>query len=1047
MQLSSQTVPDLLSRLQQSCTQIAAATSFEEAIAACDHVLNQHFHADRLALIWHQDDMWKPLYGFSENTLVSEEPPELLRSGQIVITEQDEQSYKVLAPLRSGEQLLGWLDFNSSVWLDNSKTVLNIIANQVASTLAMFDNIRTRQSAHFETLSAISQHISSQLDLGTLLDTIYEAIDRVIHVKHLYITLINPISNHLELVYHVDDGVRQHIETPILLSADLKNIVLQERRVITAQHYLEECKRYGVEPCSTILTPRDCTWLGVPLIVRDQAIGVLVICKQSQTKTYSEEEIALISAITSQAAIAIENARLYQRSERQALQLGTLNRIGRTITSWLDPDQVPTVIMEQVTRLLNVEEGSLLLLDHDTDEMVFTYTTGPVGQKLLGQRLKLDAGLAGYVYSSGQTVIVNDVQSDTRFDGSTDETTGYTTRSMLAVPLRAVGGVQGVIEVMNRRDSMPFTQDDQRLLEALSDYAVIALENAQRFAQVDKALARRAQELAITNDRLEHNLHSLTSLNAFGRAIYTSLRSANEIYTMTARGVMELNNALGAWIFLQHGQEWDAPVALGPTLRMNAELQSLLSEVLAQDTPQVFFDRPAQLQAIGCYTLLVVPLRATQSVLGCLCVGYAERLATAPDLETVNLFATQAASAVESLSLFQDVRSAHDQMLSVLESTREGMVLIDGDGHVAIANNRLFELTGLSDDLLTPNLPLSQFFERWASVALYAPGEMARLQKEMYRVLQHDDPYITGELNDQDQHQVLEYIVLNALSSGDSHGGVLLVMRDITETKESERLRQDLTNMIVHDLRSPLSSVMAAVEMMTRGVTGELNQRQRHVLQIADVNAHQMLAMINNLLDISRLEAGRMPLTLALADLGGILDSVTTQMQSLAQDRSVTLRVGKTPYLSEVNVDASLIARVIQNLITNALKFSHRGGYIDVQAEHLAQYDTLMAGLGFDKESYPGLPAAIEELLSNQEMSQQSVIIGVRDYGIGIAPRDREKIFAKFEQIGERRSGTGLGLTFCKLVVEAHGGLIWVTSALGQGSTFFFTLPVASRST
>ena len=1041
MQSSSLTTIELLTPLQHTCAQLAASNSFDTAILLCAQALDQLFHPDTIAIGWYQKGEVEIIHGSLEEHNLPTAIIDQLCTGQIIVTQHGDLVYQILAPLKQRDQLFGWINIQASGWPEEYSPILSILASQAASTLGTLSTSR-QQPTHFETLSAISQHISSELDLNNLLDTIYEAIEHIISAQQLYITLVNPISKNLELVYLVNNGEHQHIDTPLVIPTGLKHLVLSERRVIATNHYAEECRRYGVLPCPTVPIPEDSAWLGVPLIVRDQAIGVLAICKDSQPKGYSEDEIALISAIASQAAIAIENARLYQRSERQALQLGTLNRIGRTITSWLDPDQVPTVIMEQVTHLLNVEEGSLLLLDSETDEMVFTYTTGPVGQKLLGQRLRLDSGLAGYVYSSGQSVMVNDVQSDTRFDDSTDQTTGYTTRSLLAVPLRGVGGVQGVIEVMNRRDSMPFTQDDQRLLEALSDYAVIALENAQRFAQVDKALARRAQELVRTNDQLEHNLRSLTALNAFGTAIYTSLRSAEEIYAMTARGVMELNNPLGAWIFLQENQQWHPSIALGPTLRMNAELQQLLSEVVLQGTPKVFYDRPAQLQAIGCYTLLIVPLRATQYVLGCLCVGYAERLAEAPDLETVNLFATQAASAVESLSLFQYVRNAHDQMLSVLESTREAMVLIDGDGCVAIANNRLFELTGLTESILEAHLPLSQFFERWAAVSLYAPGEMARLQKEMLSVLQHDAPFLSGELNEQNQHQVLEYIVLNALSSGDSQGGVLLVMRDITETKESERLRQDLTNMIVHDLRSPLSSVMAAVEMMTRGVTGELNNRQQHVLHIADVNAQQMLAMINNLLDISRLEAGRMPLTLASANLGSIIDSVSTQMQSLAQDRLVTLRVGGTNNLPEVNVDASLIARVVQNLIANALKFSNRGSYIDVQVQKLSDYATFLKDLGFDKHSRPNPPSVLLEQLADPEQAKQRLIVGVRDYGIGIAPRDREKIFAKFEQIGERRSGTGLGLTFCKLVVEAHSGLIWVTSSLGQGSTFFFTLPI-----
>jgi len=166
------------------------------------------------------------------------------------------------------------------------------------------------------------------------------------------------------------------------------------------------------------------------------------------------------------------------------------------------------------------------------------------------------------VFEHGQSVVVNDAQSDKRFDNSTDKTSGFVTRAILAVPLRGVGGVHGVIEALNRRDGAQFTAEDQKLLEALADQAVIALENARRFAQVDQALARRAQELVRTNDRLQHNLRSLTALNALGMAINTTLRGADEIFGMTARGVVEMTGALGAAVLVADAAGFHASVQI-----------------------------------------------------------------------------------------------------------------------------------------------------------------------------------------------------------------------------------------------------------------------------------------------------------------------------------------------------------------------------------------------------------------------------------------------------------------------------------------------------
>jgi len=131
-----------------------------------------------------------------------------------------------------------------------------------------------------------------------------------------------------------------------------------------------------------------------PMAQRDRLIGMMSVSTYREGYSYSDEHVDVLQTIAAQAAVALDNARLYQQSARQTRQLATLNQIGRTLTSSLDPDRVPALIIEQVTDLLNVEEGSLLLADQATGELVFAYTTGPFGQQLLGQRIPRGAGLA-----------------------------------------------------------------------------------------------------------------------------------------------------------------------------------------------------------------------------------------------------------------------------------------------------------------------------------------------------------------------------------------------------------------------------------------------------------------------------------------------------------------------------------------------------------------------------------------------------------------------------------------------------------------------------
>lgn len=1023
MALSFPAETDLAQHYSQFSADLAQAQNLEAGAACCVTMLEARFAPQSLQIVWHADQRARVL-GPNQETPAqpTDQERQLLQEGKLALRTQGEHVLACFAPLRARARLRGWLYLDQPLWNEDSPLILTLIAGQVAPSFALLDSPSdtTDRVAQLQTLTEIARVLSGVLDLDTLLEAIYSATCRLVDAPVFYIAFYDQPSNELDLVYIVKDGVRHQANERWSSNVGLAGVIVRERQPLFTDDYYAECRRRGVQPRPFEGLYKAQAWLGVPLLAHDLLIGVMAINTYRAGYSYRAEDIDVLMTIAAQAAVAIDNAQLYQRSERQARHLATLNRIGRTLTSSLDPERVPALIIEQVTALLDAEEASLLLADDETGELVFAYITGAFGASLLGQRLPRGTGIAGYVMEHERSVIVNDVQHDKRFDDSTDKTTGYVTRTLLAVPLRGVGGVRGVIEALNPRHGGHFTIEDQQLLEALADQAVIALENARRFAQIDQALARRAQELVGTNSRLQHNLNSLTALNALGMAINTSLRSADEIFGMTARGVVEMTDALGACVLLDDGVRLRAAVQIGPSLPQVDSIGAVLRQVMRNGRLEVIGVVPPALARIGARTLLFVPLRATQKILGGICVYYGDEAPDAPDRETVVLFATQAAVAVESIELFTAVRSGRDQMASILASTREGIMLITPDAHVAIANVALHQLCDLAPHA-TQHLSLEEFLGTWERSISYVPGEWAAFRAALEDVTAGQQTFVSGELNELGpQARSIEWAVLTALRSGASNGGALLVLRNITEAKESERLRQDLTNMIVHDLRSPLSSVMASIELMIKGIAGDLTGTHRKVLNIAYSSAVQMLNMINALLDISRLEFGRMPLNRQAHSLHSLIEHAVQQLASLAHERNVLIQYDIAADLPEVMVDAELTTRVVQNLVGNALKFSGRDSTVLLSAHPTAPGDAAMEAA----EGQAGW-----------------VTLAVADCGIGIAPKDQAKIFAKFSQVGEKRDGSGLGLTFCKLVVEAHGGEIWVMSKPGEGSTFFLTLP------
>lgn len=230
--------------------------------------------------------------------------------------------------------------------------------------------------------------------------------------------------------------------------------------------------------------------------------------------------------------------------------------------------------------------------------------------------------------------------------------------------------------------------------------------------------------------------------------------------------------------------------------------------------------------------------------------------------------------------------------------------------------------------------------------------------------------------------------------------------------QELEKCRDDLTNMIIHDLRTPLSSIIMG--MQTLEVVGDINEQQREIMGIALNGGETLLGMINDLLDIEKMESGTWQLDYTAFDAAKLVDSAIAQVASLLKDKKLTLiqEIAPTPFTPKG--DEGKLRRTLVNLLGNAIKFTPQGGTLTIKMQ----------------------PDPIE----------QSLVFSVSDTGEGIPPDWLARIFEKFGQVQSRLHGrvasTGLGLTFCKLVVEAHGGKIGVESMLGEGSTFYFTLPV-----
>ena len=245
----------------------------------------------------------------------------------------------------------------------------------------------------------------------------------------------------------------------------------------------------------------------------------------------------------------------------------------------------------------------------------------------------------------------------------------------------------------------------------------------------------------------------------------------------------------------------------------------------------------------------------------------------------------------------------------------------------------------------------------------------------------------------------------------------------MTERDEVERLQARFISMITHELRSPINTINGYLDLALEGIAGELNQEQREFIQRARAGSEHLYALIEDLLFIARADAGQLRLNREIVRLSEIVEHAIEELELIATDNDISLVVDIPHDFPELYADAIRMQHVMRNLIHNALRFTQPGGSVTIDA--------------------CASNTAIEMTATKND---QQVQIQIRDTGYGIAPEYQERIFERFYQIpaahAERSGGQGLGLTVAKMIIELHGGQIFVKSSPGTGSIFMFTLPI-----
>ena len=403
----------------------------------------------------------------------------------------------------------------------------------------------------------------------------------------------------------------------------------------------------------------------------------------------------------------------------------------------------------------------------------------------------------------------------------------------------------------------------------------------------------------------------------------------------------------------------------------------------------------------------MVPLWQGGTLIGLLNIeGDATTIFDADDLSLAQSLADAVALALDNARLYEDVNDERSRLQASIRFNRDGIVLLGMDQRILVINAPALHMLNLPAEpeawLKHPIADAIHYLRRSSH------GAVKAILSEMRRIRQGDEPPVEGDY--EVAPHMIHWTSLPVLSNA-APIGRLIVLRDVTEEHSLNVMREDLTNTLVHDLRNPASVVLGALDLLG---WEDLPESQREVVAVARQGAQRLLNLITAILDVNRLESGQMPLEREPVRLDIVAAEVAEMQQVLARDKCQTIEHQVPSDLPLVSVDVELIHRVLQNLIGNAIKFTPTEGVISIDAWR-------------------------------DPINDQNIIVAVKDSGVGLTPELQARLFNKFVTGRVRGRGSGLGLAFCRLVVEAHGGRIWVESTPGNGATFLFTLPIAEE--
>lgn len=687
-------------------------------------------------------------------------------------------------------------------------------------------------------------------------------------------------------------------------------------------------------------------------------------------------------------------------ASRASLEL--LIHISRELSSALDLRTLLKRILFLSLRNLGALSGSIIVLDENGVPFESAIIVDNVIHQGTTTRLQatIENGLAGWVIRHRQTALVTDTTKDKRWlvrQYEEDQQPGP--KSAISVPLLTRDILVGVITLAQPGTNY-FNTEHVALVQAIADQAAVAVLNArlygesQRQARVMTALARSANKISISlnlDDVLQGILEQ-TSLALDAQAVALALIDPMD-------GQLVLRAAISAAGYKTMDFRFRMGQGLAGWVAQRGEGVAIKQ---ADQDPRYDPDID-KINNIKVQSIASAPVQYHGQVIGAIeAFNPAEGFHDSDIIMLLSGIGSLAGTSISHAQLFEKLQSAHQSYRELFEDSIDPIIITNWEGMILESNRRAMvatdytkeELKGMHISVLH-SLPMDLLGDYFANLR---DGQMIVYESILTTRTGHVLPIeVDVRLVHLEKLQRIQWII-----------------RDLSERKKLDTLRNDLTSMIYHDLRSPLANVMASIDVLKTMLVRKDDHEFKSLLDIALRSTERIQRLTDSLLDMNQLDSGKAIVNLQPVQVKQLIQEAVDTISPLVANKNQTISLDLDQDLPRMMVDPDMIRRVIINLIENAVKYTQHGGQIRVGSHKNGDF----------------------------------VCVWVEDNGPGIPASEHERIFDKFSRmtLDESIKGMGLGLAYCRLAVQGHGGKIWVESEPGSGSRFSFLVPVAKES-